>query len=116
MVHGHKNPRNISVSELTREGLKKAKARGVQLGCPNPQRSIKLAHESVQKRKKDFYKQIYPKIISLRPLSNNKIADTLNKENVLGPLGGKWTATAIKRVLHQSYDPHPAIKGEVSTG
>jgi len=121
-VHGHKRLRNISVSELTSEGLKRAKERGVKLGNPNPARALAKAMETSQRRKKKFYDYA---IVHIREIQASGIstlqgiADALNSKGVLTSRGKlfseqnvfnvintdptikqpSWTATAVKRVL-----------------
>jgi DNA invertase Pin-like site-specific DNA recombinase len=90
------------ISERTKAGLAVAKSRGVKLGNPNPAASLKMAQRAIQERKQEFAKAALRSIKEIKSTgiqSLNRIADCMNKRGEQTPRGGKWTATAVKRVL-----------------
>lgn len=90
------------ISERTRAGMAVAKARGAQIGNPNPAASLKRATRANSERKKAFAESILTAIEEIRGTgisSLNRIADCLNKRGEKTRLGGVWTATAVKRVI-----------------
>jgi len=102
-VHGVK-PRNISLSNLTKRGLQKAKQRGVKLGGPNPEKSIKLMKEGAIKAKKEFRIKMSPIIIYLKDngfKTLQSIADYLNNENISTRTGKKWAVGSVHNLLNE---------------
>jgi DNA invertase Pin-like site-specific DNA recombinase len=90
------------ISERTKAGLAVAKSRGVKLGNPNPAASLERAREAIQTQKQEFAKAALRSIREIKSTgiqSLNRIADCMNKRGEQTPRGGKWTATAVKRVL-----------------
>ena len=102
-VHGVK-PRNMSLSNLTKQGLQKAKQRGVKLGSPNPEKSIKLMKEGAIKAKKEFRIKMSPIIIYLKDngfKTLQSIADYLNNENISTRTGKKWAVGSVHNLLNE---------------
>jgi len=90
------------ISERTRAGLAVAKSRGAKLGNPKPLRALVKAREAVQARKREFAQVALRSIKEIKSTgikTLNRIADCMNKRGEQTPRGGKWTATAVKRVL-----------------
>jgi DNA invertase Pin-like site-specific DNA recombinase len=90
------------ISERTKAGLAVAKQRGVVLGNPNPEKSLKKAVETNIKRKQEFAAAALKSIHEIQSTGVKtlaRIADCLNKRGEKTPRGGTWTATAVKRVL-----------------
>ena len=90
------------ISERTKAGLAVAKQRGAKLGNPNPSSALKSAQTAIQARKKGFVAEALKAIREIQGTglsSLNRIADCLNKRGEKTARGGKWTATAVKRVL-----------------
>ncbi|MEI6192873.1 MAG: recombinase family protein [Verrucomicrobiota bacterium] len=90
------------ISERTKAGLAVAKQRGVILGNPNATAALAKAQEVIKARKEDFATVTMKAIREIQSTgiaSLNRIADCLNKRGEKTPRGGKWTATAVKRVL-----------------
>ena len=89
------------ISERTKAGLAVAKQRGVALGNPNPDASLRKAVKANIQRKREFAATA---IKSIREIQSTgvetlaRIADCMNKRGEKTPRGGKWTATAVKRV------------------
>ena len=92
------------ISERTKAGLAVAKQRGSKLGNPNPSAALKTAQIAIQARKKGFVGEALNAIREIQGTglsSLNRIADCLNKRGEKTARGGRWTATAVKRV-HES--------------
>jgi DNA invertase Pin-like site-specific DNA recombinase len=90
------------ISERTKAGLAVAKQRGVALGNPNPEASLKKAVKANIQRKREFASaaiKIIREIQSTGVETLAHIADCMNKRGEKTPRGGKWTATAVKRVI-----------------
>ena len=77
-------------SYLTREGLRKAKERGVKLGGARPEAYVR--HEAVKAMADARAKKVKPMIEQYRNegLSYRKIAFKLNEANIPTAQGGRW--------------------------
>lgn len=90
------------ISERTKAGLAVAKQRGVALGNPNASKAWPKAMQAIKARKQEFAKSALKsirEILSTGVDSLSRIADCMNKRGESTARGGKWTATAVKRVL-----------------
>ena len=90
------------ISERTMAGLAVAKQRGVVLGNPNPEKSLRKAVQANIKRKQEFAAAALKSIREIQSTgveTLSRIADCMNKRGEKSPRGGTWTATAVKRVL-----------------
>ena len=90
------------ISERTMAGLAVAKQRGVVLGNPNPEKSLRKAVEANIKRKQEFAATALKSIREIQSTgveTLSRIADCMNKRGEKTPRGRTWTATAVKRVL-----------------
>lgn len=90
------------ISQRTKAGLAVAKKRGAKLGNPNPEASLKKAVKANIQRKREFASaaiKIIREIQSTGVETLAHIADCMNKRGEKTPRGGKWTATAVKRVV-----------------
>jgi len=90
------------ISDRTKQGLEVAKARGAVLGNPNPAASLQKGRKAIQERKQGFAAVALKSIREIQSTgveSLTRIAVCLNKRGEQTPRGGKWTATAVKRVL-----------------
>ena len=100
-VHNIK-PSNISISELTKKGIQRAKHRGVKLGGPNPEKSVKAMNIGAAKAKQDFKNKLVPVMHNLK---NNgfttlqSIADYLNNNNIPTRTGKKWSPGTVRNIL-----------------
>ena len=93
------------ISERTKAGLAVARSRGVVLGNPDPAKALTKARRAIQRRKVEFAGAVLKSIREIQSTgiaSLNRIADCLNKRGETTRRGGKWTATAVKRVLAAS--------------
>ncbi len=90
------------ISERTKAGLAVAKQRGVTLGNPKAKQALKVAHQAIQGRKLAFVAEAMKSIEEIKGTGVQtlaKIADCLNKRGEKTARNGKWTATAVKRVV-----------------
>jgi len=90
------------ISQRTKAGLAVAKARGVVLGNPNVLEARQTAQKAIQTRKRLFAASAFKFIAEIQSTgiqSLSRIADCLNKRGEKTPRGGRWTPTAVKRVL-----------------
>jgi DNA invertase Pin-like site-specific DNA recombinase len=90
------------ISERTKAGLAVAKQRGTTLGNPHAARAWTKAVHAIKERKMEFAKTALKSIKEIQSTgvaTLARIADCLNKRGEQTPRGGKWTATAVKRVL-----------------
>lgn len=104
IVHGVK-PRNISLSNLIKEALKRAKDSGIKLGNPNVLIARKAAQEAIQERKIKFYINAQKAILEIQKngiFCLSQIAEYLNEINYPTPRKGKWTATTVRRIMKLS--------------
>ena len=90
------------ISQRTKAGLEVAKQRGRVLGNPHGEVALKAAREAIQARKKVFVTTAIKAIEEIQYTGITtlaKIADCMNKRGEKTARGGKWTATAVNRVL-----------------
>jgi DNA invertase Pin-like site-specific DNA recombinase len=90
------------ISERTSAGLAVAKQRGVRLGNPNASKAWTSAVRAIKERKAEFAKTALKSIREIQSTGVDtlaRLADCLNKRGEQTARGGKWTATAVKRVL-----------------
>jgi DNA invertase Pin-like site-specific DNA recombinase len=89
-------------SERTISGLAVAKQRGVKLGNPNASKAWTKAVQAIKERKAEFAKTALKSIREIQSTGVDtlaRIADCLNKRGERTARDGRWTATAVKRVL-----------------
>jgi len=90
------------ISQRTKAGLAVAKSRGVTLGNPNAARAWKKAVVAIQDGKRRFATDAMKIIREIQGTGVSKlsrIADCMDKRGEKTARGGKWTATAVKRVM-----------------
>jgi len=90
------------ISQRTKAGLAVAKSRGVTLGNPNAAQALKKAGKAIQDGKQRFATVAMKHIQEIQSTGISKlsrIADCMNKRGEKTARGGKWTATAVKRVM-----------------
>ena len=90
------------ISQRTKAGLAVAKSRGVTLGNPNAAQAWKRAVEAIQDGKQRFATNAMKSIQEIQSTGVSKlsrIAYCMDKRGEKTARGGKWTATAVKRVM-----------------
>lgn len=94
-----------TLSNRTKEGLRAARAAGVKLGNPSPERSLALCKESNLARGQATVDKYGDIIKNLREtgLSYPKIATELSKLGIPTPSGrGSWTHGTVRRIYTRS--------------
>lgn len=96
-VHGHKRLRNVSISQLTRDGLQKAKSRGVNLGNPQYKLSLPKAVEANKYKANIFSEKMIPLIVSCidRNLNLREICEELNSKGITTSYGNLWSPPKV---------------------
>jgi DNA invertase Pin-like site-specific DNA recombinase len=90
------------ISERTKNALKMVKARGVKLGNPNPELSVKLMNEGAGRAKKEFRIKITPIIEDIKKAGVKTLqglADCLNRRGISTRTGKSWTPGLVRNVL-----------------
>jgi DNA invertase Pin-like site-specific DNA recombinase len=90
------------ISERTKAGLAVAKQRGATLGNPHAAKAWTKAVSAIKAHKTEFAATALKTIREIQEtgvVTLAKIAYCLNKRGEQTARGGKWTATAVKRVL-----------------
>ena len=104
-AHGLKT--NLNHSELTKNGLQAAKARGVKLGWAQPQRDAETHRGAVEKgaastaaKADTFAERLRPVIQSFAAgASLRDIARELNARGIFTPRGKEWQPAQVSRLL-----------------
>jgi hypothetical protein len=92
--------RNISISELTKKGLIKAKKKGVKLGNPNPKKSVKLMNKGAYEAKIKHHTYIYNIIKPMLPSTLQQLCNYLNDNDIVTKTQkGVWKPAQIRNVL-----------------
>jgi hypothetical protein len=88
---------------LTKEGLRKAKERGVKLGNPDMDAMRTKGVAAIKEGAYAFAKNIMPTIKELmardKIKSYNAIARALNREEVRTARGGKWRSEQVRLIF-----------------
>ncbi len=90
------------LSKRTKEGLARAKARGVKLGNPNWQKTIAKAHEANKQRGRRTALQLGGFLLSVKDvMTYARMADFLNENNYPSPSGkiGSWRPSSCHRII-----------------
>ena len=90
------------ISERTKAALAAAKARGVQLGNPNPGPSLVRARAARSAAAQKTAENLAPVIQSIKAsgvTSLRGLADALNARGLPAPAGGRWFPATVNRVL-----------------
>jgi DNA invertase Pin-like site-specific DNA recombinase len=95
----------MTTSALTKEGLMRAKARGVKLGNPRWQQALKTAHDNSRAAANDFALEIQPIINGIMGsgcTTYQSIADALNNRGIptrSKKVGATWHPMTVKNLL-----------------
>lgn len=90
------------ISERTKNALKMVKLRGVKLGNPNPELSVKLMNEGATNAKNEFRIKITPIIDEIKKAGVETlqgVADCLNRRGIVTRTGKNWTPSLVRNVL-----------------
>jgi DNA invertase Pin-like site-specific DNA recombinase len=88
-------------SERTKAALQAAKARGVRLGAPNPEKALQQARMASVASADRFAEGVHPIIEVLREggLNLSQTARELNERGIKTRTGKYWTAQAVKNIV-----------------
>ncbi len=105
--HGkaHHRKGHMNTSALTKEGLRRAKERGVKLGNPNP-RPASLKSAALRKKRADaFAARVMPVIEEIQSAgitTMSGIALALTRRGIKSARGGKWYATTVQNIIRRA--------------
>ena len=99
-AHG-RDGKGMNHGVLTKEGMKKAKERGIKFGNPRWEKALEKASEVSVKQANERAIQHKALVISLYQEfgSYNRVAIELNKMDVRTSRGNKWSRQTIKELL-----------------
>ena len=101
----HHRKKNMNTSKLTKEGLARAKARGVKLGNPNISQGCGRRSIEVRTALADqFARDMVPRIEECRAKGIKTLEGTANYFNemqIRTRRGGAWHPTSIRNLLHR---------------
>ena len=92
------------ISQRTKDALKAAKARGVKLGSPNPQKGAAIRSEVLRDKADRFATNILPIILDLQDqgiASHKAIARALNARGIQTANGRQWYSTTVKNIIRR---------------
>ena len=101
-IHGVKKPRNISLSKLTKDGLKRARRNGVKLGTPNPEKAVAAMVAANKGARIEFATKVLPVIEEIRSAGVKTlqgIADCLNRRGIATRNGKSWHPSSVRNVI-----------------
>lgn len=90
------------IAERTRLGLAAAKAKGVKLGTPNPNKAVSLMCEANQTAKREFARKVAPVIKEIQSAGVSTfhgIAQCLNRRGISTRNGKTWFPATVRNVL-----------------
>ena len=93
------------ISDRTKAALAAAKARGIQLGNPNPEASLRRARATRTRQADQFAGNAIPVIDAIKAAGVTTlrgIADALNARGIATSNGGRWHAKTVARVLQRT--------------
>jgi DNA invertase Pin-like site-specific DNA recombinase len=91
------------ISERTRLGLAAAKAKGVKLGTPNPQKAVNAMRTANKTARTEFVKKVRPLIEEIRLAGVQTlqgIADCLNRRGIPTRSGKTWHPSSVRNVIN----------------
>ena len=86
----------------TKARLQELKLQGIQLGAPDPQVGLRVAHAASREYADDYARELMPQIQEIRALGYKTltaIAKMLNARKVETVKGGKFHPTTVKNIL-----------------
>lgn len=90
------------ISERTKAGMAVARARGVVMGNPRAAEAWQRARIAIKRKKGVFTNAALESLREIQAtgvVKLSRLADCMNKRGETTVRGGRWTATAVKRVL-----------------
>ena len=99
-----------AIGERTRAALAAARARGTRLGSPNLNRARARALLAVRDQSERFAQNTLPLIRELQTsgcMTLQQVANALNARGVPTARRGRWTATAVRRVMRSTRASSP---------
>ena len=93
------------ISHRTKVALRAAKARGVTLGSPVPEKGSAIGVARIREKADLFAENIVPIIASIRTsgiTTLKGIADALNARGIRTARGGSWHPTTVRNILGRS--------------
>jgi DNA invertase Pin-like site-specific DNA recombinase len=89
------------ISARTKAALKQAKERGQTLGNRNLRAVSPIGSKRNKTNADDFARKVFPQLHQMKSagMSLQRIASTLNDQQVQTPRGGRWWATTVANVL-----------------
>lgn len=91
-----------AISSRTRVALAAAKARGVRLGSPDPQRAGAVGRDTQRRRADQFAANVLPIVAEIRRAGADtlaKIATSLNARGIRTARGGQWFPATVRNAL-----------------
>ncbi len=104
----HHRKGNMNTSALTKEGMRRARERGVKFGNPRISKARKKAALTVQENKRKFIESLMPTINEIRSTGVSTalgIAECLNRRGLKGRRGGRFHAATVICIL-KSHEAH----------
>ena len=98
----------MNTSALTKEGMRRARERGVKFGNPRISKARKKAALTVQENKRKFIESLMPTINEIRSTGVSTamgIAECLNRRGLKGRRGGRFQASTVISIL-KSHEAH----------
>ena len=103
-VHGIKREKQINISELTKAGLERARAKGVKLGSPNIQSMSEkgaAATKALADKSARAWGPILETLFSSSGETWSGLARKLNEMGMKSPRGKKWSRQTCKATLER---------------
>jgi hypothetical protein len=101
-VHGIRREKQINISELTKAGLERAKARGVVLGNSRIDEARLKSTEAIKAKANRDAEQWGPILHDLYLVSNGNwsaVVRQMNSLNIPSPRGKKWNRKTTKNIV-----------------
>ncbi|WP_169546512.1 recombinase family protein [Sneathiella aquimaris] len=93
------------ISQRTKVALQAAKAKGVKLGSPNPEKGSKIGVVQLTKNADRFASNVAPVIREIQTAGVNTyrgIAQALNARGIHTARGGEWHPATVRNVLERT--------------
>jgi DNA invertase Pin-like site-specific DNA recombinase len=90
------------ISERTRLGLAAAKAKGVKLGNPNPEKALAAMVTANKSAKVEFAAKVFPVIEEIKSAGVQTlrgICDCLNRRGIATRNGKNWYPATVRNIL-----------------